>query len=90
MVVMRLLGVAAYFQLGQDENQPLIFRAMVVQTYWPGATAQQMAQQGSEKVERTPPEVPYVDKICSYSKPGELQIIFQTKDSSRAAEVAGV
>ncbi|MEO6017645.1 MAG: efflux RND transporter permease subunit [Polaromonas sp.] len=90
MVVLMLLGFAAYFQLGQDEDPPFTFRAMVVQTYWPGATAQQVAEQVTDKLERTLQEVPFADKIRSYSKPGESQIIFQIKDSSKAAEVANV
>ena len=90
MVVLMLLGFAAYFQLGQDEDPPFTFRAMVVRTYWPGATAQQVAEQVTDKIERTLQEVPYADKIRSYSKPGESQIIFQIKDSSKASEVANV
>ena len=90
MVVLMLLGFAAYFQLGQDEDPPFTFRAMVVRSYWPGATAQQMAEQVTDKLERTLQEVPYADKIRSYSKPGESQIIFQIKDSSKASEVANV
>jgi multidrug efflux pump len=90
MVVLMLLGFASYFQLGQDEDPPFTFRAMVVRTYWPGATAQQVAEQVTDKLERTLQEVPYADKIRSYSKPGESQIIFQIKDSSKAAEVPNV
>jgi len=60
---------------------------MVVRAYWPGATAQEMADQVTDKIERTLQEVPYADKIRSYSKPGEAQIIFQLKDSSRPADV---
>ena len=84
MVVLMVLGFAAYFQLGQDEDPPFTFRAMVVRTYWPGATAQQVAEQVTDKIERTLQEVPYADMIRSYSKPGESQIIFQIKDSSQA------
>ena len=87
MVVLMLLGLAAYFQLGQDEDPPFTFRAMVVRTYWPGATAQQVAEQVTDKLERTLQEVPYADKIRSYSKPGESQIIFQVKDSIKGADV---
>ncbi|WP_310627095.1 efflux RND transporter permease subunit [Limnohabitans sp.] len=87
MVVLMLLGVAAYFQLGQDEDPPFTFRVMVVRTYWPGATAHQVAEQVTDKIERTLQEVPYADKIRSYSKPGESQIIFQLKDSSKPADV---
>ncbi|MDP1967769.1 MAG: efflux RND transporter permease subunit, partial [Burkholderiaceae bacterium] len=90
MIVLMELGFAAYFQLGQDEDPPFTFRAMVVRSYWPGATAQQMAEQVTDKIERTLQEVPYADKIRSYSKPGESQVIFQIKDSSRASEVPGV
>ena len=90
MVVLMVLGVAAYFQLGQDEDPPFTFRAMVVRTYWPGATAQQVAEQVTDKLERALQEVPYADKIRSYSKPGESQIIFQIKDSSKPADVPNV
>ncbi len=90
MVVLMVLGIAAYFQLGQDEDPPFTFRAMVVRTYWPGATAQQVAEQVTDKIERTLQEVPNADKIRSYSKPGESQIILEIKDSTRAAEVANI
>ena len=87
MVALMVLGVAAYFQLGQDEDPPFTFRAMVVRTVWPGASAQQVAEQVTDKVERTLQEVPYADKIRSYSKPGESLIIFQLKDNSPAGDV---
>jgi multidrug efflux pump len=44
MIVMLFLGAVAYFQLGQDEDPPFTFRAMVVQAYWPGASAKDMAE----------------------------------------------
>ncbi len=87
MIVLMLLGVAAYFQLGQDEDPPFTFRAMVVRGYWPGATAEQVAEQVADRIEKTLQEVPYADKIRSYSKPGETLIIFQLKDSSPPQEV---
>lgn len=90
MVVLMVLGCAAYFQLGQDEDPPFTFRAMVIRVFWPGATAQQMAEQVTDKIERTLQEVPYSDIIRSYSKPGETLIILQIKDSSRPAEVPNV
>ncbi len=87
MVVLMVLGIASYFQLGQDEDPPFTFRAMVVRAYWPGATAQQVAEQVTDKLEKTLQEVPHADKIRSYSKPGETLIIFQVKDSTLPADV---
>ena len=87
MVVLLVLGVAAYFQLGQDEDPPFTFRAMVVQASWPGASAQQMAEQVTDRIERTLQEVPYADRVRSYAKPGESVTILQLADSSPAREV---
>ncbi len=90
MVVLMLFGFVSYFQLGQDEDPPFTFRAMAIRVFWPGATAQQVSDQVVDKIERTLQEVPYADKIRSYSKPGEALIIFQIKDSSNAREVPNV
>jgi multidrug efflux pump subunit AcrB len=87
LIVLMLLGAAAYFQLGQDEDPPFTFRAMAMRVFWPGATAQQVAEQVTDKLEKTLQEVPYSDKIRSYSKPGEALIIFQVKDSSPPKEM---
>ncbi len=90
LVVLLLLGAAAYFQLGQDEDPPFTFRAMALRVFWPGATAQQVADQVTDKLEKTLQEVPYADKIRSYSKPGEAMIIFQVRDSSPPREMAQI
>ena len=58
LVVLMLLGLAAYFQLGQDEDPPFTFRSMAIRVYWRGATAQQVAEQVTDKLEKTLQEVP--------------------------------
>lgn len=90
LVVLLLGGLLAFFQLGQDEDPPFTFRVMVVQAFWPGATAEQIAIQVTDKIERQLQEVPYADKIRSFSKPGETTVIFQLKDTSPAKETAQV
>ncbi|MDH5859096.1 efflux RND transporter permease subunit [Lampropedia aestuarii] len=87
LIVLLVLGCLAYFQLGQDEDPPFTFRAMVIQTQWPGATAEQVAEQVTSRIERTLQEVPYAYKIDSYSKPGVSQIIFQLAENSPPNEV---
>jgi multidrug efflux pump subunit AcrB len=88
MVVLMVLGFAAYFQLGQDEDPPFTFRIMVVQAFWPGATAQQVAEQVTDRIEKTLQEVPYADVIRSYTKPGESLTLLQLEDSAPPKEVA--
>ena len=87
MVVLMLLGVASYFQLGQDEDPPFAFRVMVVRAYWPGTTAQEMAEQVTDKIERTLQEVPNADRIQSYTKPGESFSLMVVKDYSAPKDI---
>ncbi|WP_423193338.1 efflux RND transporter permease subunit [Cupriavidus sp. H18C2] len=90
LVVLLLGGLLAFFQLGQDEDPPFTFRVMVVQAFWPGATAEQIAVQVTDKIERQLQEVPYADKIRSFSKPGETTVIFQLADNSPAKDTAQI
>ncbi|MFM7506535.1 MAG: efflux RND transporter permease subunit, partial [Rubrivivax sp.] len=71
----------------QDEDPPFTFRILVVQAFWPGASAQQMAEQVTDKIEKTLQEVPHADVIRSYTKPGESLTLLQLKDSSPPKEV---
>jgi multidrug efflux pump subunit AcrB len=87
MVVLLLGGIYAFTQLGQDEDPPFTFRAMVVRAYWPGATATQMAEQVTDKLEKKLQEVPGLDKIRSYSKPGETLIFVQMSEAVRGRDV---
>lgn len=82
LVLLLLGGIFAFTQLGQDEGPPFTFRAMVVQAFWQGASAQQMAEEVTDRIERVLQEVPDAYKIRSFSKPGETTIIFQLADDA--------
>ncbi|SDD52273.1 Multidrug efflux pump subunit AcrB [Massilia sp. PDC64] len=83
-------GILSYGKLGQDEDPPFTFRVMVMTAYWPGATSVQMAQQVADKLEQKLQETPHIDKLRSFSKPGETTIIIELKESTPPAEVQGV
>jgi multidrug efflux pump len=89
IAVLLIGGILSYTQLGQDEDPPFTFRAMVVRANWPGATALQMAEQVTDKLEKKLQETPYIDKIRSYSKPGETLIILQLRESTPPKETSG-
>jgi multidrug efflux pump len=88
MAALLIGGIVSYGKLGQDEDPPFTFRNMVVSAKWPGATAVQMAEQVTDKLERKLQETPYIDKIKSYSKPGETLIILQLRESTPPRETA--
>ena len=88
MAVLLIGGMLSYASLGQDEDPPFTFRAMVLQAYWPGATAVQMAEQVTDKLEKKLQETPYIDEITSYSKPGETLILLELRESAPPKETA--
>ena len=87
IVALLLGGIFSYGKLGQDEDPPFTFRAMVVRAIWPGATALQMADQVTDKLEKKLQETPYIEKIRSYSKPGETLITLELRESTPPKEV---
>jgi multidrug efflux pump len=88
VVVLIIGGVIGYAGLGQDEDPPFTFRAMSVSAVWPGATSLQMAEQVTDKLEKKLQETPYIEKIRSYSKPGETVIILELRESTPPSEVS--
>ena len=85
-----LMGAFAYGKLSQAEDPPFTFKLMVIRTQWPGATARQVEQQITDKIEKKLQETPYVDRIQSFSRPGESTVMFFAKDSTPPAQIPDV
>jgi multidrug efflux pump len=87
MIVLAIFGVVSYSKLGQSEDPPFTFKVMVIRTGWPGATARQVEEQITDKIEKKLQEAPNVDVIQSYSKAGESLVFFRMKDSAPPSAV---
>ncbi|MEF3082279.1 efflux RND transporter permease subunit [Luteimonas sp. SMYT11W] len=87
MLVVAVAGIFSYGRLGQSEDPPFTFKAMVIQTQWPGATAEQVSQQVTERIERKLMETGDYEFVSSYSRPGESQIVFHARDDMRSADI---
>ena len=87
MLVVAFAGIWSYRQLGQSEDPPFTFKAMVVRTLWPGATAGQVGKEVTERVEKAVMSTGKYEFIRSYSRPGESQVIVMARDSMPSSEV---
>ena len=87
MVMVALFGMLSYSRLSQSEDPPFTFKVMVIQTFWPGADAQQVQEQVTDRISRKLQETPSIDFLRSYSRPGESLIFFTVKDSAPASIV---
>jgi multidrug efflux pump len=80
-LVLAIVGVMSYRSLGQSEDPPFTFKAMVVRTMWPGASAEEVARQITDRVEEKMQELPDFEFIRSYSRPGESNVFLVAKDA---------
>ena len=87
LLAIAIAGATSYFRLGQREDPDFTFRAMVVRTLWPGATAEQVDRQITDRIEKKLQEIPYYKFTRSYSKPGESLIVLELLDTAPPAEV---
>src|SRR6201987_4073966 len=84
------LGAAGFFsyeKLGRAEDPFFTVKVVNVSAIWPGATAAEMQAQVADPIEKKIQELPYFEKVQTYSKPGftALQITF--RDSTPPKDV---
>jgi multidrug efflux pump len=87
MLVLAIAGVGSYIRLGQAEDPDFSFKVMIVRTMWPGASADEIERQLTDRIEKKLQETPRLDFLRSYSKPGESVVFVFVKDSSSPAEI---
>ena len=87
MGMIALFGLLSYKHLSQSEDPPFTFKVMVIQTFWPGASAQQVQEEVTDRISRKLQETPAIDFLRSYSRPGESLIFFNIKDSAPSSIV---
>src|SRR6516164_10259411 len=87
IIVIGLAGALAYSKLGRAEDPAFTIKVAVVTVEWPGATTAEMQAQVADRVEKKLQELPWVDKIETYSKPSFASISLTFRDSTPPREV---
>ncbi|MDQ1314235.1 MAG: multidrug efflux pump [Pseudomonadota bacterium] len=88
VILILLVGMRSYLHLGQAEDPPFTFKTMLIQAQWPGATAQEVSEQLTERIEKKLQEMPELDFVQSYAKPGETALFVNIKETVRGRDVA--
>ncbi|WP_159585680.1 efflux RND transporter permease subunit [Chelativorans xinjiangense] len=90
IIVLSLGGVYSYARLGRAEDPSFTIKVAVVTAVWPGAAAGEIQRQVADPIEKTLQEIPYFDKVTTYSKPGSTYMQVQLKDTTPPGEVADI
>jgi len=87
LVIFALGGALAYATLGVKEEPEFKFKLMVIRVFWPGAAADEIEQQVTDKIERKLQDTPHLDFLQSYSRPGESVIFVALRGETRNFDV---
>ncbi|WP_272974684.1 efflux RND transporter permease subunit, partial [Alcanivorax jadensis] len=87
MLLLGVMGAISYGSLGQSEDPPFTFKLMTINTQWPGASAEEVSRQITERIEKKLMETGDFERITSYSRPGESLVMFMARDEMRSKEI---
>jgi multidrug efflux pump subunit AcrB len=87
MVVLALLGALSYLRIGRNEDPAFTIKTMVVEARWPGATLDETLQQVTDRLERIIQEVPDLDFLRSFTRPGAATIFVNLREDTPANRV---
>ena len=87
IIVFAVGGVFAYRSLGRMEDPAFTIRQMVVSAAWPGATAEEMQEQVTDKLERRFQDVPGMKQIKSETRPGQTVIYLELRPEVDKAQI---
>ncbi|OYU48264.1 MAG: multidrug transporter AcrB [Rhizobiales bacterium PAR1] len=87
IIVLSLAGAFSYMRLGRAEDPSFTIKVGVIQVAWPGATAFEMQNQVTDRIEKKLQELAYFNKVVTYTKPGFAALQMEFKDNTPAKQV---
>ena len=90
LFLMVMLGVAGFFSyrgLGRAEDPYFTVKVVNVSVMWPGATANEMQTQVADPIEKKLQDLPYFEKVQTYSKPAFTAMQVTFRDNTPAKDV---
>ncbi len=87
ILVIGLGGALSFGRLGRSEDPNFTIKVAIVTAIWPGATAREMQEQVSDRIEKKLQELPYFDKVQTYTKPSFTAMQVAFRDNTPAKEM---
>ena len=75
-----VMGLFSFKTLGRSEDPSFAVKQMVISAAWPGASAKEVEQHLTNTIEKEVQNLPQIDHITSYSRPGTSVITVALRD----------
>ena len=87
MIAFMAAGLYSYLHLGREEDPSFTIKTMLIQAKWPGASAEEMTRQVTERIEKKLEELPALDYTKSLTVPGQTTVFVNLRDTTKARDV---
>jgi multidrug efflux pump subunit AcrB len=87
MIAFMVAGLFSYFRLGREEDPAFTIKTMVIQAKWPGASAEEVTRQVTDRIEKKLEELESLDYTRSLTVPGQTTILVNLRDTTKARDV---
>ncbi|HVX75660.1 MAG TPA: efflux RND transporter permease subunit [Bradyrhizobium sp.] len=87
IIALSAAGFLSYQRLGRAEDPFFTVKVVNVSVMWPGATAYEMQMQVADPIEKKLQELPYFEKVQTYSKPSFTAMQVTFRDSTPPKQV---
>lgn len=89
MIIFMIAGVFSYINLGREEDPAFTIKTMIINAQWPGASAEEVAKQVTDRIEKKLQELDALDFTRSETKAGQTTIYVELLPTTKAKDVAG-
>ena len=87
IIMLSVAGLFSYQRLGRAEDPSFTIKVVIINATWPGATASEMQAQVADPIEKKLQELPYFEKVVTFTKPSVTALTLTFKDSTPAKEI---
>ncbi|WP_426129064.1 efflux RND transporter permease subunit [Pararhizobium sp. PWRC1-1] len=87
MIMFAVAGAFAYFGLGREEDPSFTIKTMVIQAQWPGASAAEVTQQVTDRIEKKLQELDNLEHTRSITTAGQTTVFVDLVPETNAQEV---
>ncbi|OWV91748.1 ACR family transporter [Rhizobium sp. N122] len=88
MIVFILAGAFSYLNLGREEDPNFTIKTMVITAQWPGASADEVTRQVTDRIEKKLQELESLDYTKSETVAGQTTVFVELLPTTKARDVA--
>ncbi|MBY5835344.1 efflux RND transporter permease subunit (plasmid) [Rhizobium leguminosarum] len=88
MIVFILAGAFSYVKLGREEDPNFTIKTMVITAQWPGASAEEVTRQVTDRIEKKLQELESLDYTKSETVAGQTTVFVELLPTTKAKDVS--